>query len=140
MTMHTHHDESTPLGDSDIEQQFEAETGREPLPMLPVDVRLIEAAHVQELPPRTILTDQVQIAAAPASPVRVAGELRTRASLILTPRGGDVYLGQGVMASAGTGYLLKADTSITIKATDAVWAQAASVACSVHVFAEIREG
>lgn len=114
----------------------DAEYGTTPHAAAPVEVCVVAPVRVEDYPARTIVADQVAVGTVAQ---RVAGELRTRAALTLTARGGSVFLGASGGVTAGTGYQLKADERVTIAATDAVYAISDTTAV-VHVLAEIREG
>lgn len=114
-----------------------AEYGTDPTTIPPVAVEVVAPVRVEDYPARTIVADQIAVGAVVA--VRVAGELRTRASLTLRARGGSAFLGASPGVTPGTGYQLAAGESITIAATDAVYA-ISDTSAVVHVLAELREG
>lgn len=116
-------------------ENYEQQTGAEPVTVPPVEVRVVAPVRVEEFPARSIVTDQLRVV---GLPVRLAGELRSRAVLTLAPHGGDIYLG-GPGVTTGTGFLVPDGGTLTIESTDALYA-VSDTSATVHVLAQLREG
>lgn len=104
----------------------------------PIEVVSVATVNTDQVPARTLLSDQ--IAVTDALPVRVAGEHRARRHLVLTAETAAVFLG-GPGVTAGTGYKLAAGQTITLPVTGPVYAIAAPAApATVHVIGLVNEG
>lgn len=133
---HEHHD--TPSPETALEEWTEAKTGQEPhIAREVVDVRVVEAVHVEDFPARTIITTRSAVGSTIS--VQLHPRLRTRAALHIRPVGGTIYLANSSAVTVGTGYALPDGQALRIEATDAVYAIAAGPV-DVSILAEVREG
>lgn len=104
----------------------------------PIETVSVGTVNTDNVPARTLLSDQVAVSEAVA--VRLAGEHRSRRSLILTAAGGDVFLG-GAGVTPGSGYKLAAGQTITLPVTGPVHAITAPAAtATVYVISLVNEG
>lgn len=134
--MGTQH-EPTPGTDPAYDAWLEARTGtapHDPKPT-PVEVVVVEAVHVEDFPARSIVTDQVPVSQVA---IRLVPKLRTRARLTLRATA-DTFIG-GAGVTPGTGFLLAANTCLTVEATDTLYGVTLAGNGTVYVLAEVREG
>lgn len=130
-------------GGDDLAEHLADQTGGNPNALgviHTVPVTVVDEVTIKEFPPRTLTTEQIPLDTQLQQ--RILNRSRSRASVVIAARGGDIVIGANGL-TAGTGFLVPNGTALTLEVSADVYALAIAATnpqTTAHILAQHRDG